>query len=124
MSKINQQKKKKEKIFFESFFKTKKTRLNNFLLNYRLNDIVLIIDIAPTLLDIAGLKIPEHMDGISFMPYINRLTTLATSSTTNIITAREKNGNNHSNNNSNNGNTNENNHSELIKRDSFLIERG
>ncbi|UXI23198.1 hypothetical protein NH340_JMT09141 [Sarcoptes scabiei] len=90
----------------------------------KLNDIVLIIDIAPTLLDIAGLKIPEHMDGISFMPYINRLTTLATSSTTNIITAREKNGNNHSNNNSNNGNTNENNHSELIKRDSFLIERG
>lgn len=71
-----------------------------FLL-YRLSQIVLNIDIAPTLLDIAGLKIPPHMDGISFLPYLKKLN--ATLDRQRRQDRLDK---------------------KLISRDSFLIEKG
>ncbi|KAH7646705.1 hypothetical protein HUG17_2243 [Dermatophagoides farinae] len=64
-----------------------------------LQQIVLNIDIAPTLLDIAGIRIPEHMDGISFLPYI-RLLMNENSSEKNFERLK------------------------LMKRDTFLVERG
>ena len=67
------------------------------MISNRLPQIVLNIDIAPTLLDIAGIKVPEHMDGVSFLPYIRLLK---------------------------NRNSSELHRSKLIKRDTFLVERG
>lgn len=67
-----------------------------FYPSFSLSQIVLNIDIAPTLLDMAGIKIPTHMDGISFLPYIQQLSP----------------------------NLTEHRLAKLIKRDSFLVERG
>lgn len=63
-----------------------------------LNQIVLNIDIAPTLLDIAGIKPPPHMDGTSFLSQIKLLNQNGASSNTPSKT--------------------------INKRDSFLIEIG
>lgn len=37
---------------------------------YRINKIALNVDLAPTFLDIAGIKPPPHMDGRSLLPLL------------------------------------------------------
>lgn len=37
---------------------------------FRIDDVVLNIDLAPTFLDIAGVEIPDHMDGKSIFPIL------------------------------------------------------
>lgn len=40
---------------------------------YIINDFVKLQDMAPTILDLAGIEIPEYMDGISLMSSISEL---------------------------------------------------
>lgn len=42
-----------------------------FFLFSRIRDIVINLDLAPTFLDIAGVKVPDHMDGKSILPVLN-----------------------------------------------------
>jgi len=44
-----------------------KKQANLILFSSRMKDMVLNIDLAPTFLDIAGVKIPKDMDGVSIM---------------------------------------------------------
>ena len=45
-------------------------QINSFFFHVSLNDIVLNVDIAPTILGVAGVEIPEFMDGRNFMPLL------------------------------------------------------
>ncbi|KAH9404408.1 Extracellular sulfatase Sulf-1, partial [Tyrophagus putrescentiae] len=74
-----------------------------------LPQIVLNIDIAPTLLDIAGVKIPSHMDGISFLPYLKQLNNTLSKQKSKLESRSKR---------------QERVDKKLIYRDSFLIEKG
>ncbi|XP_021002280.1 putative extracellular sulfatase Sulf-1 homolog [Parasteatoda tepidariorum] len=67
----------------------------------RLQDIVLNLDLAPTFLDIAGVEVPDHMDGRSILPLLKDADTWASSGHRHTEVRRKK-----------------------SWRDSFLIERG
>ncbi|CAN7998422.1 unnamed protein product, partial [Ixodes hexagonus] len=67
----------------------------------RIKEIVLNIDLAPTFLDIAGVEIPEHMDGKSIFPILTDAFASRTAGNNQIDTKRKK-----------------------PWRDTFLIERG
>ncbi len=70
---------------------------------------MLNIDIAPTLLDIAGVKIPSHMDGISFLPYLKQLNNTLSKQKSKLESRSKR---------------QERVDKKLIYRDSFLIEKG
>lgn len=75
----------------------------------RISQIVLNIDIAPTLLDIAGVKIPSNMDGISFLPYLKQLNDTLRDRKSKLENRLKR---------------QERVDKKLIHRDSFLIEKG
>lgn len=43
-----------------------------FVFGYRVNEIALNIDLAPTILDVADVPIPQHMDGRSLVKLFNK----------------------------------------------------
>lgn len=66
---------------------------------------MLNIDIAPTLLDIAGVRVPGHMDGVSFLPHLRQLNQSEPDSVATTRHTKQP-------------------ASPTVKRDSFLVERG